>query len=366
MRFWGLFCKRLVSKKFHHGFILDYALTDEGEKGTITDVLVWFSGQKAMWFPVSSVDFNHRVLLENTPVSCPLKSQILLKKDLLFRPGISIMHKMILHPIDFEISHFAEHLEVVKVYYGLFNQSIPWLDYQPLGNTFDRLLKLHPIDVADIIQQLSIQRQAKILYRLNSQFSSFVLSEINSKRQAPILEKLDVPCAVELLSGMPRNHAANILRDVGESSKYLRKMDKNLTVEIEKLLTYDPDTVGGLMDSEYIKLNQNSTCREAIGYLRTLSPSSENIYYLYVVDDQDIFKGVISSRALLVSVPDVKLEQIMRRNLVTIPETIRREQIAHIMSRYHLLALPVVDKQNRIVGVIKIHDVLESTLEYPV
>jgi len=120
------------------------------------------------------------------------------------------------------------------------------------------------------------------------------------------------------------------------------------------------------MDSEFIKLDLHSTCAQAIEYLRTLSPSSENIYYLYVVDSEGVFKGVLSSRALLIADPLVKLEQIMRKKLITIPATIKREEIAHIMSRYHLLALPVVDDKNRIIGVIKIHDILESTLEYPI
>jgi CBS domain-containing protein len=366
MRFWELFCKRLVSKKQHLGFILDFALLDKGDRGIITNVLVGFPGQKVLWFPVSSIDFKQRVLLDSEPVSCPLKTHLRIRRDLLFRPGIHIMRKSILYPLDFEINFSPEQPEVWKVRYGLFNQTVSWLDFQPLGNAFDKLLKLHPIEVADIIQQLSIQRQAKILYKLPTQFSAFTLSEIDSKRQAPILEKLEIPCAVELLSRMPRNHAANILRDVGEASKYLEKMDPTIAEQIERLLNYDPDMVGGLMDSEFIKLNQNITCQEAVEYLRTLSPSSENIYYLYVVDDQGIFQGVLSSRTLLVSEPGIRLEQIMRRKLITIPENIRREEIAQIMSRYHLLALPVVDKQNRIVGVIKIHDVLESTLEYPV
>lgn len=366
MRFWSLLGKNLVSKKYHHAWLLDFALTDEGEKGVITNVLVGFPGQKAIWFPVSSVDLQRKILIDPSTFACPLKTSLRLRRDLLFRPGFSILKKSTLYPIDFEINLKSNSVYVSAIRYGLFYQTILWSDYQPLGFFYHKLLKLHPIEVADMIQQLSIPRQAKILYKLNTQFSAFVLSEINSKRQAPILEKLDVSCAVELLSKMPRNHAANILRDVGEASKYVEKMDSTIASEIEKLLSYDPDTVGGLMDSEFIKLNQNISCKEAIEYLGSLSPSSENIYYLYVVDNEGIFKGVLSSRALMIASPEVKLEQIMRRKLITIPETIRREQIAFIMSRYHLLALPVVDKHGRIVGVIKIHDVLESALEYPV
>jgi CBS domain-containing protein len=366
MRFWSLLGKKLVSKKFHHAWILDFAITDEDEYGLITNVLVGLPGQKALWFPVSSIDLQQRVLIDPSTFACPLKTNLRLRRDLLFRPGFNILGKSTLYPIDFEINLKANHSYVSVIRFGLFYQSIPWSDYQPLGSSYHKLLKLHPIEVADMIQQLSIPRQAKILFKLNTQFSAFVLSEINSKRQAPILEKLDIPCAVELLSKMPRNHAANILRDVGEASRYVEKMESTIAIEIEKLLSYDPDTVGGLMDSEFIKLNQNITCKDAIEFLGSLSPSSENIYYLYVVDNEGIFKGVLSSRSLMISSPEVKLEQIMRKKLITIPETIRREKIAFIMSRYHLLALPVVDKQGRIVGVIKIHDVLESALEYPV
>lgn len=365
MRFWTLFYKKLDSKKFRHGFILDFAFSDQGDHAILTDVLVYFPGQKSIWFPICSIDFTRNLILENSLVSCPLQQNIRIRRDLLCKPGISISHKSLLYPIDVDLSIFSEKKEIMSLRYGLFGKSILWSDFQYIGLTFEKLLHLHPIDVADIIQQLSISRQARILFRLETRFAALVLSEIDSKKQAPILEKLDFSCAVELLSGMPRNHAANILRDVGEASKYLSRMDGTLAIEIEKLLNYDPDTVGGLMDSEFISLNQNNTCLEAIQYLRTLSPSSENIYYLYVVDDQGIFKGVLSNRALLVSDPQTKLEKLMRKKLITIPETIRREEIAHIMSRYHLLALPVVDKLNRIIGVIKIHDVLESTLEYP-
>jgi CBS domain-containing protein len=366
MRFWTIFLKKIVSKEFHSGFVLDFALHDRGVYALLTNVLVWFPGQKAIWYPIDSVNFKTNRMVDNASFSCPLKTSIYVRKDLLLKPGLNILHKSILFPLDIDLPLFSENKEVVSLNYGLFNNKIFWSDFQFLGNSYEKLLRLHPIEVADMIQQLSIQKQAKILYKLDTRFAAFVLSEIDSKKQAPILEKLNVPCAVELLSGMPRNHAANILRDVGEASKYLNQMDEKIAEEIDRLLSYDPDTVGGLMDSEFIKLNQKNTCQEAVDTLRTLSQSSENIYYLYVVDDEGKFMGVLSSRALLISAPDVKLEQIMKKKLITIPETIRREEIAHIMSRYHLLALPVVDKKNRIVGVIKIHDVLESTLEYPI
>lgn len=354
------------STLFYRGFLLDLAFIDEGSKGIVTNVLIGFPGKKSLWFPVQSVDFKNKIILDHTSVSCPMKTHIRIRKNLLFKPGINISHKSVIFPFDIDLVFHADRIEIPSIRSGMFNKTLAWADFQFLGNDYQKLHRLHPIEVADVIQQLSIRKQARILYRLETRFAAYVLSEIETKKQAPILEALDVSCAVELLSGMPRNHAANILRDVGEAIKYLNRMDEKIAEEIDRLLSYDPDTVGGLMDSEFIKLNQKNTCLEAIDTLRTLSPSSENIYYLYVVDDEGKFKGVLSSRALLVATPDTKLEQIMRKKLVTIPETIRREEIAQTMSRYHLLALPVVDKQGRIVGVIKIQDVLESTLEYPV
>lgn len=367
MRFLTLLMSTRISMEKNHGSIKDLSIIIKEDKAYIQYALLKFSGKKPAWYPVSQMDFQKKILLTDEPILFDLSGLMTIKRSLLLHQCIDLSRKKIIYPFDFIVDFGPKESELVSIIYGFPTKSVSWSDFLLVNNThYAKFLRFHPADTAYIVEHLSVKKQVKILSQLPENYSAFVLSEIDTKRQAPLLELLNPELAVKMLVTMPKNHAANILRDVGEARKYLCHMDQQTKEEISMLLSYDPDAVGGLMDSEFIKLKEDSTSLEAIQYLRELSPSSESIYYLYVIDKSGVFKGVLTIRSLLTADPNVKLMEIMKKNLISIPANTTREEIAHIMSRYHLLALPVVDDANRIVGVIKIHDVLESTLEYPV
>jgi len=367
MRFIRLLVSKISSGEFKQGRVVDISILEKGNKAYIQNARIKFQGKKPEWFPASHIDFQNKLLRIDKTVELERSSTISIKKNIWFRQGIDLKRRRIVRPYDFFFTSNKEEVELVSVLYGFPGKKVLWSDFLPIyPHGFDKILKLHPADVADILEHVSIKKQVKVLSKIPISFSSFVLSEMDTKRQAFLLDLLNLDMAVKMLVNMPRNHAANILRDVGEAKKYLSQMNQKTEEEISMLLSYDPDAVGGLMDSEFIKLKENFTCEEAIKYLRELSSFSENIYYLYVTDSMGVFKGVLTIRSLLLAEPLIKLNEIMKTKLISIPASTTREEIAQIMSRYHLLALPVVDEVNRIVGVIKIHDVLESTLEYPV
>ncbi|MDI6782952.1 MAG: CBS domain-containing protein, partial [bacterium] len=127
--------------------------------------------------------------------------------------------------------------------------------------------------------------------------------------------------------------------------------------EISQLLQYDPNSAGGLMNPRFISLTQDMTVEQVINRLRAESPSAESIFYLYVVDNEHHLTGVLNLRHLIITNPETPINRIMLPNPIKVKEQDRVEQIAELMEKHNLLALPVVDEQNRIKGVITVDDV---------
>jgi magnesium transporter len=131
-------------------------------------------------------------------------------------------------------------------------------------------------------------------------------------------------------------------------------------------LGYDPGTAGAWMDMDFFTFSSKSTCKACLTYLRIHPLPPESVFYIYIENEQHEFIGVVSIRSVIMSPPEMLLEALMKTNLIVLTVQTPKDTVANIMSRYHLLALPVVDENKKIAGVIKIYDVLASTLEYPV
>ncbi len=142
----------------------------------------------------------------------------------------------------------------------------------------------------------------------------------------------------------------------------LRLMDREEADDVRELLDYPEDSAGGLMTTEYVAIPMNLTADQTIQRLRELAPEAEMVYYIYVTDEEEHLVGVISLRDLIVSPPEQYVENFMIRDVVRSHPEADKEEVATIMAKYNLLALPIVDESDRLLGFVTVDDALESIM----
>jgi len=160
---------------------------------------------------------------------------------------------------------------------------------------------------------------------------------------------------------MPADQAADILGELSsaKSEELLRLMESDDAEDVRELMQYEEDTAGSLMTTEYVGLPFWLTAEQAIDELRRLAPEAETIYYLYVVDEQEILEGVLSLRELIIATPETPLKELMHTKIVKISPYDDHEKVTDIIHKYGLLAVPVVNDQDQVLGIITVDDVLE-------
>jgi magnesium transporter len=247
---------------------------------------------------------------------------------------------------------------------------IPWQDVETLEHAagpiklkipLQKLSKLHPADIAEIIEQMNPMQRADIFESLDVHTAADVLPEASPEIQAEIIEDLDPELASDILEEMDPDEAADILGDLPEerTEELLREMQPEEAEDVRELLTYEDETAGGLMTTDYMAISDTSTADATINYLRELSPDAETIYYLYIISENDRLVGVISLRDLIIAKPETPVRQFMARRVIHVhPEASLRE-VAELFQKYNLLALPVVDFDNELKGIITVDDMLE-------
>jgi CBS domain-containing protein/sporulation protein YlmC with PRC-barrel domain len=223
-----------------------------------------------------------------------------------------------------------------------------------------QLKKLHPADLAEILEDLDYRERAALFSTLDAETASDALVEVDPSLQPALLESVDKEKAIDIVESMAPDEAADLLNTLPkeQSQELLLQLDKKDAQEIGQLLEYDPDTAGGMMTTRFTTLTQDMTAEQVLQYLRTNIPSAESIYYLYVVDNQNQLIGVLTLRHLVVADPKTLLNQIMIPNPIAVKLHDRVDRIAELNEKYNLLAIPVVDDRNQIKGVITVDDVL--------
>lgn len=252
---------------------------------------------------------------------------------------------------------------------------LPWSLIEPLGRPGDplklalpweRIRRLKPADLADIIDELDRERAVALFRTMDPATAAQALAEVDDPAiRKALLEVLGAERASDILEEMSPDDAADVLGDLpAESARaYLASMEEEERRDVDELLHYPDTTAGGLMTTEYIALDQNLTAEDTIALLRRLAPGAETIYYLYVVDPEGHLVGVLSLRDLIVAPPDRRLVDIMTRQVISVPLEASQETVVDVMARYDFLALPVVDGANRLKGIITIDDVMDVALE---
>jgi len=221
--------------------------------------------------------------------------------------------------------------------------------------------KFHPVDIAYLFRYLELKDQ-RIIFNLieNTETAAYVLSEIDHSLGAQLLEQIDKETITEVLSEMPYDDAVDIIRNMPPelAEEILNIMQDEDSEEIEQLLQYPEDTAGGIMSTEIFSLPEHLTVAEAIASLQE-AQDVEMVFYLYVTDDHNHLVGVLSLRQLLTVSPKTILKDVMITDVISVRIEMDQEEVAHLVAKYNILAVPVVDDANKLMGLITVDDVID-------
>ncbi len=222
--------------------------------------------------------------------------------------------------------------------------------------------KTHAADLAAVFRSLSVEQQRKLLEMISDiEQKGALFSELDEDTFLELIEGLEFDEIVRILESMPTDDAADIIGWLPEekSQAILEKMKTAESEEIEDLLRYEDDTAGGIMVPDFIALREDVTAREAIESLQKEHLDVEMPFYLYVVDEYGKLVGVSSLRQLVVVGPNTPLKEFMTTDVFSVQTDMDQEEVAKIVARYDILAVPVVDPSNRLMGIVTVDDVID-------
>ncbi len=221
------------------------------------------------------------------------------------------------------------------------------------------LMELHPVDRAEIFNRLDSEQRSLLVPLLDVQATADLFVELEAEDTLEAATALSTERLADVLDVMEPDEAADLLGDLppDQVTEALAQMED--AAEVLPLLGYPDETAGGLMTTSFIALRRQTSAAQAIDFLREVAPEIEIPYYLYVVDREKHLIGVVGLRELLVARPTTTMESIMDREVYYVSVGTDQEEVAQVMARYDLAAVPVVDEELRLVGVITHDDIVD-------
>ncbi len=261
---------------------------------------------------------------------------------------------------------------------SLFRMKIPskyilWDDVQAidfsnlnikLSKSYAKLHTLHPSDIADILEDLGKKSSTSVFSALDEEKAADVLEEMETDTQVHIIESLPVTKAADVLEKMPADEAADILDEIEDekAEQLLKEMDSEVSQEVRELLEYPDNLAGGLMTTDVLSFRSELTVEDVIRELRIRKPEPSELYSLFVTEEDDRLVGAFSLSDLIIADPDTVLNKIMKSEPIFLYDDQRIDDIAETISKYNLLAVPVVDRENLLQGMVVVDDVLEDLM----
>ncbi|MBE6071540.1 MAG: CBS domain-containing protein [Clostridium butyricum] len=231
---------------------------------------------------------------------------------------------------------------------------------------YKKLSTLHPADLADILEELDSTSRRQVLESLDEDLAADTLEEIDSEYKAEIIKELSDSKAVEVLENMPNDEIADLLDDLNEEEreKILLNLEREDAEEVKELLNYEDETVGSIMSKEFISVNLDITVGETIDILKEMKPDEEVMYYIYITDKNEKIQGVVPIRDLIINDINSKIREIMDDTVSHVRFDDEIHEVIEIAAKYHLNSVPVVDQDEKLIGIVIIHDLIEEFL-YP-
>ncbi len=228
----------------------------------------------------------------------------------------------------------------------------------------ESISELHPADVAEIISDMNKLESGQLLEALNMEQLADTLEEVETEFQANLVENMSDDKVADLLEEMEPDEAADLLAELPEkrSRGLLALMNKEDSDDVRKLLSYPEDSAGGIMTTEYACVPPNVTADAAIQWLRQNASDAETLFYVYVTDAQDHLMGVFSLKQLIFAEPTAHVEDFMEDRVKSVNLTDEQDDVAQVITKYDLLAIPVVDDQNMMHGIVTAEDALDKII----
>jgi magnesium transporter len=266
----------------------------------------------------------------------------------------------------------------IKKLLSLFRITIPakfilWDDVQAidfsnlnikLSKSYAKLQTLHPSDLADILEDLGKKSSTSVFSALDEEKAADVLEELEVEAQIHIIESLPVDKVADVLEKMPADEVADILDELEDDKAelLLKEMAAESSQEVRELLEYDDDLVGSIMTTDYLSFCSTKTVEDVLNELRIKKPEASELYNLLVTEKNDKLIGTFNLRDLVVAEPHMTIKQIMKEDPVSLYDDQKTSAIAEIVSKYNLLAVPVIDQDENIQGMVVVDDVVEDLI----
>src|SRR5271154_5197977 len=232
---------------------------------------------------------------------------------------------------------------------------IPWdfvdlIDRDParrvrLNIEQDRLSKMHPSDIADILEDLAPAERNALFISLDEEVAAEALEEVRPKMQQSLIESLDSEQIAGIVEEMDPGAAADLLSELPDerSEAILEEMDPEERQEVEDLLEFSGDSAAGRMTTAYVQVRVEATVADGVEALRTFEGDPENITEIYLVDEQEVLKGIVPLGRMILAKPETKLAVLAEPRFISSPEHAHQMRVAELFDKYNLRALPVVD-----------------------
>ncbi|HHF51507.1 MAG TPA: magnesium transporter [Candidatus Aminicenantes bacterium] len=245
----------------------------------------------------------------------------------------------------------------------IINSSRKFMNIGARQKLWNLLKNFHPPDIAGLINHFTEREKIILLITLHendNKKAAGLLSEMAAEDAAEIVQQIPIETATKIFHDLPSDDIAPILELVSEELKnsILHSLEKKPTEEVKELLEHEEETAGRIMSPNLYALNENTNVSDAITAMQ-LEGDVESAFYLYVVDDENRLKGVVSLRQVLFSKPNTPLKNIMTTDVINVQTDTDQEEVARIVADYNLVAIPVTDSQMKLVGVVTVDDIID-------
>jgi len=386
------------------GKVSDFLVNKPDDVFPRIDGLVIKTTQGLRYAPIESVakidPDGKTIALSMTPKepAPPEESALLLIADLLDKQIVDVDGRKVVRINDLEIARAGDSLRVVAadvgvagllrrlglksfgkrftpgIYRSIPRAMIAWDSVAPIRDvnptqvnlavTESKLARLHPSELAEIIGDLSAREAAAVVSQLDDETAADAFEHLDAETQRSLIEDIGTERAADIIEEMDADDAADLLAELDEEQQHelLSEMNEYTASELRELVKYAEHSAGGLMTTDYTWIYPHRTAEATIRKIREIAPVSEFIYYLYVVDKEDVLLGVLTLRALLLADPAAQIESIMEMDLVTVQPDAGSDEVAATIARYDLLAVPVVDQRGTMLGIVTVDDAIDAIM----
>jgi magnesium transporter len=227
--------------------------------------------------------------------------------------------------------------------------------------SYDRLAKMHPADIADILEELSRDDQKGVIESMDDETAAQALSEIPTRMQVALLESIQSDKAANIVEEMPPDEAADVLHELSPetSADLLANMEKDEAKDVRELLGFEEHTAGALMTKDFVMVGDSATVEGAVASLRHFEGPIESIHVVYLINDDCILTGAVPLARIVLADASTPLKDLSSDPVISVEATADETAVVDLFHKYNLLILPVVDDKGRLLGIVTADDALE-------